>query len=383
MAVKKHAHRIFKVVHILPELNEGGVERHVTGLANALCALNQDIVVVSAGGGLVPELKPPHLQMPVHRKNLWTGLLCAKRLAAFVRREKVDLLHTHSRVPAWIAYFTRLLSGVPFVVTAHARYSLNFGLWPIAICNGAICVSRSVAEHLTGRLPPGPLRVIYNAAPNRGDAVPWRGGNKTPPKRLLYLGRLSPKKGIGVLMEALALVKKANSGKPDENVPWVLDVVGEGPMLGELGDRARKLGFDTPQGKILFHGHSDTPGDWIAGSDLFLFPSLDEGMGLSLVEALRSGVPVLASDIPAVRELLGGGVETFPNLIPAGDIDGWARAIQDFLHGKSLPPLPLAVALPTMDELAEQTLRFYADVLASIASERFSLETAAENQKKP
>ncbi|MDR1514427.1 MAG: glycosyltransferase [Synergistaceae bacterium] len=370
--VKNQERRIFKVIHILPELSEGGVERHVTELANELHAQGHDVMVVSAGGGLVRELKTQHIQMPVHRKSIGRGLSCAERLASIARRGNVDLFHVHSRVPAWIAYFARMLSSVPFVVTAHARYSLNLGLWPLSRSDGAICVSQTVREHLSDWLPGNRVRVIYNAAPSSENIIPWRGGNK--PKRLLYLGRLSRKKGVDVLLEALSSIEKSGIGSEDrsDERAWSLDVVGDGPASAELRDRAEKLfsgfsGFPGGRKRVLFHGHSDSPGDWIAQSDLFLFSSFDEGMPLSLLEALRAGIPILASDIPAVRELFRGDAGTHANLVTAGDIDAWARAIGGFLKGETLPRLSPAIVLPTINELAREVLQFYEDVLSKSA----------------
>ncbi len=338
-------------MQILPELDEGGVERHVLSLSNGLCAHGHEVVVVSAGGRHVADLTPGvrHIALPVHRKNLFSGVVCASRLASFARRERVNLMHAHSRVPAWIALFARGLCGIPFVVTAHARYSLNVGLRPLKKSDGAICVSRSVRDYLADWLPCGkPVQVIYNAGPEK--IIPWEGGSGEEHKRLLYLGRLTSKKGIGALIEALAKVASAH---------WTLDVVGDGPMRGELEERVRSSGIE---GRVFFHGHSDDPAGWIARSDLFLFPSLDEGMGLSLAEALYAGAPVLASDLPAVRELTcleEKNPTPCEALLPAGDERAWTCALDRFLRGEALSPLSLATKLPTSDELAELTEKFY------------------------
>lgn len=344
-------YNVMKILHILPELDEGGVERHVFSLANELSGRGHEVVVVASGGRLASKLAPAirYLELPVHRKNFFTGIACASRLATLARRERIELMHAHSRVPAWIALFARGLCGVPFVVTAHARYSLNLGLRPFARADGAICVSRAVRDHLAGRLPDEKrVRVIYNAKPE--GVAPWRSGADRGPRRMLYLGRLTPKKGIGVLINSLAKV---------ESTSWILDVVGDGPMMDELKKRAASYGMGE---RVRFHGHSDDPGGWIARSDIFLFPSFDEGMGLSLVEALLAGAPIIASDLPAVRELTGPAEAD--GLLPPGDEHAWAEALDRFLRGNACPPLTLAVKLPTPSEAAMQTEIFYESVLA-------------------
>ena len=332
-----------RVMLILPELELGGVERHVLALARGLVRRGNFVTVVSAGGGLVSELPEAarHITMPVHKKNLFSGLRSAARLAAIARREGISLVHAHSRVPAWIALFMRLLSGVPFLYTAHSRYSLNYGLFPLGRADGVICVSRAVQSHLKDWLPKNsPVEVIYNAIPEK--IIPWVGSGEKPVKRLLYLGRLTPKKGPKLLLDSLARVRSSS---------WALDIVGDGPMKEELIKLAAEYSFGE---RVVFHGYSDDPAEWTARCDLLVIPSFDEGMGLSLAEALAAGTPVMASDIAAFRELTDG-----LGLVSAGDPDAWSEAIDSYLDGSSAFALTAAVKLPTEDEMAEAAERFY------------------------
>jgi glycosyltransferase involved in cell wall biosynthesis len=203
-----------------------------------------------------------------------------------------------------------------------------------------------VRDHLKDWLPPErSVRVSYNALPDA--AVPWTGSGEAE-KRLLCLGRLTPKKGVMILLEALA---KLGPGG------WTLDVVGDGPMSGELASRAAELGID---GSVRFQGYSDDASRRISKCDLFLFPSLDEGMGLSLAEALSSGAPLLSSDIPSVREIASLAEE---RLLPPGDANAWARAIGRFLEGKLEGAAKLSVKLPDAEEMARKVVDFYGDVL--------------------
>ncbi len=82
-------------------------------------------------------------------------------------------------------------------------------------------------------------------------------------------------------------------------------------------------------------------------------------MGLSLAEALSAGMPVLSSDLPAVREIANGD-----GLLPPGDIDAWRNSIERFLSGERRPSLTLKVHLPTQQEMAEQVADFYCEVLS-------------------
>ena len=336
-----------KVMLILPELELGGVERHVLALARGLVRRGNSVTVVSSGGGLVSELPEAarHITMPVHKKNLFSGLSSAVRLAAIARREGISLVHAHSRVPAWIALFMRMFSGIPFVYTAHSRYSLNCGLFPLRRSDGVICVSRAVQSYLKDWLPKNsPVEVIYNAMPEK--IIPWVGSCENTAKKLLYLGRLTPKKGPKLLLDALARVRSSS---------WTLDVVGDGPMKEELMAIAAGYNFGE---SVIFRGYSDDPAGWMSRCDLLVLPSFDEGMGLSLAEALAAGTPVMASDIAAFRELTDGA-----GLVPTGDVDAWTEAIDSYIDGSTTFALAGAVKLPTEDEMAEAAEQFYKKVL--------------------
>ncbi|MDR3333111.1 MAG: glycosyltransferase [Synergistaceae bacterium] len=337
-----------KVMLILPELAEGGVERHVLSLSAGLVSFGYNVTVASAGGALVGELAGGvrHIEMPVDKKNFFTGMLCARRLADVVRDLGINVVHAHSRVPAWISYFVRAFTGVKFICTAHSRYSLNYGLWPMSKADGAICVSRSVRDHLYDWLPNrAAVEIIYNPAP--ANTVPWTGsGGHT--KRLLILGRVSKKKGIAVVVKALSALAALN---------WVLDIVGEGPMLDEIGKMARESGI---YDRITFHGHSDRAEEFVSACDAFLFPSFEEGLPLALIEALSAGAPVIASDIPAVRELtdLSDGHPS-DELVKPGDVAAWTSVLRRFLVGLFVPSLKCTLKLPTEREMVCETIDFY------------------------
>ena len=114
-----------KILHILPELQIGGVERHVIDLANELTARGHQTMIVSAGGRMEEQLYKgvQILHLPVHKKNPFTGYYCARKIARVVREQKFEIIHAHSRVPAWIAMWASRMSGVPYVVTAHVDFA--------------------------------------------------------------------------------------------------------------------------------------------------------------------------------------------------------------------------------------------------------------------
>lgn len=332
-----------RILHIVPEFEEGGVERYVLHLAEEQLAHGHQISLATAGGKLV-SLLPPEvevLKLPVQKKNPITGLYCTFRLA--VRRKQWDILHAHSRVPAWIAWWTSALTGLPWVMTAHAPYSLNAGLTPLPHARGVICVSQAVEDHLTGRLPSLVLTI-----PNgiRKPARLWSGQGFPQNPKFLFVGYLARRKGLDVALRALGFLKERN---------WTLDVLGDGSQRKELEALVSELGLES---RVTFHGFRDDAGEWMASSGCLLFPSWQEGLPLTVIEALAVGLPILASDIEPLRPLASGP------LIPPGNVDAWRGAIEKVLDGGAASPLS-AKALTTFEETVSRTEAFYREVLGN------------------
>lgn len=334
------------VMHILPEMNEGGVERYVVTTARAQCALGERVFVASAGGALVSELPSEceHIVLPTHRKNVATGIACAREIARIASENGIDVLHAHSRVPMWIAYFARNFAPrLSLVCTIHAKYSKNLGTWPYSRVDAAMCVSRAAADDFAYRLARVPIvRVIYCSLPREPRA--WSGDGARGD--MLFVGRLTPKKGLSTVIEAMSIAASRDVR---------LTVAGDGPMRGELEAAAETLGVSD---RVSFLGRVDDPSVLMARCGVFLFPSYEEGFGLSLAEALSGGVPVLASDIEATRELTRG------RTIAPRDAHAWANAIDEWMAGEFDAPTRLAVDVPTPEELARRVIDVYEEAAA-------------------
>jgi colanic acid/amylovoran biosynthesis glycosyltransferase len=146
------------------------------------------------------------------------------------------------------------------------------------------------------------------------------------PGRLVFVGRLAEKKGVAVLLDAVGLLP--------EHPPWSLDVVGDGPLRSELEARARPLGD-----RVIFHGQqaSAALSRMLAQAEVAVFPSVrarsgdQDGLPVALLEALAAGTPVVASDLPGLRDaVLGdgpGGTDPAGLVVEPGDVQALAVAI--------------------------------------------------------
>ena len=330
-----------RILHIVPEFEQGGVERYVIELSREQVSHGHQVSLATAGGKLEAELprEVEVIHLPVQRKNLFTGLYCVYRLAQ--KHRQWDIVHAHSRVPAWITWWTSALTGMPWIYTAHSTYSLNAGLTPLKHAKGVICVSDAVRKHLADYLPE---RTVTLTNGIRKPSCSWEGRGFPGHTRFLFVGRLARPKGLDMALRALGQLKDR---------PWTLDVVGDGPQRGEWEALTAETGL---QDRVTFHGFRNDAEAWMARSACLLFTSYQEGMPLTVLEALSVDIPILASDIEQLRPLASGP------LVPPRDAEAWRRAIEKVLDRGETSPLS-AEKLTTFEETANRIEAFYREVL--------------------
>lgn len=132
-------------------------------------------------------------------------------------------------------------------------------------------------------------------------------------------GRLHPGKGLDDLLEAWPAV---TAHHPEARL-WI---IGDGPHRGALEARMGRLGLF---GRVVLAGAFDAVDEFLAAADLFVLPSLEEGMSLALLEAMAAGLPLVACDIPGNRAVVEDGRDGL--LVPPGSPPRLAAALRDLL----------------------------------------------------
>ena len=269
-------------------------------------------------------------------------LALAVRMHEVVRTHKLDLLHCHYAIPhatsAWIAreMLHQTNEDVALITTLHGTDITLVGQDPSfhAIAKFSIersdritAVSRFLKEetfnafHCTGCR----VNVIYNFIdPNVFDRTRYaptmrRQFSSTKPV-LIHVSNFRPVKRVRDVVQIFA--------KVNAECESVLIMVGDGPDRLAAEDEARMLGVET---SVYFLGKIDAVAPLLAEADLFLLPSQSESFGLSALEALASGVPVVASAAGGLPEVVTNGVTGI--LRPVGDVDGMAAAALEILTG--------------------------------------------------
>ncbi|MBV9660165.1 MAG: glycosyltransferase family 4 protein [Acidimicrobiales bacterium] len=196
-----------------------------------------------------------------------------------------------------------------------------------------IAVSQAAADEIVAHSPiPGSrVRVVPNGvapmalAPARRAEVLARLGIAGQPY-VLWLGSLEPRKGVGTLVSAMAELHRRGLHRQVRTVlggfeGWLGAALVDGADEAELGSSLRRLGRLSEEEVWALYG----------GASVFAFPSRHEGFGLPVLEAMTQEVPVVASDIPALREVAGSAAV----LVAPGDRSAWAEAIDGLLGDDS------------------------------------------------
>jgi len=368
--------RRLTVVQLLPALESGGVERSTLEIAAALVAAGHRAIVVSAGGRLLPALLESgaeHIELDIGRKSLAT-LRHARALRALFLRERADIVHARSRLPAWLGRWA--LRGLPegrcphWVTTVHGLNSP--GRYSAVMASGerVVCVSDTVRDYVLRHYPatdPARLRTIPRGIdpaqfPHRPHPDPAARAHLAAEHPvlagdgplLLLPGRGTRLKGHADALRLLAALRAA--GSPDARL-WLPGAreAGREAYIAELEAQARALGVDAA---VAFTAPTSRMAEAYAACDLVLQLSRKpEAFGRTVVEALSVGRPVLGWAHGGVGELLA-------RLQPSGAVAPFdAAALADAAAALLRAPPPPPDTIPyTLQAMQRQTLDLYAEL---------------------
>ena len=140
-----------KIVQVIPELNEGGVERGVVELNREYVKLGIESYIISNGGKLVNQIVQDggnHIIFDVCSKNIFTSFSRIRGLKKILKDLKPDIIHVRSRVPAWLVYFANKSLKIKVVSTVHGFNSVGFYSSIMQKSDAVICVSNSIKKYI-------------------------------------------------------------------------------------------------------------------------------------------------------------------------------------------------------------------------------------------
>jgi glycosyltransferase involved in cell wall biosynthesis len=209
-----------------------------------------------------------------------------------------------------------------------------------------VALSESWRNYFLGLAPQARVQVVLN--PVQIQAHPIR---QPEPRRILFLGRVVPAKGVFDLLEVLAH-QRARLADSGGETTWTLVVGGDGQLV-DLMRRAEELGV---AGQIECLGWIDQAekSRQFARASVFVLPSYDEGLPLSMLEAMAAFVPVVVSPVGGVTDLIVNRLQGV--LAPAGDVQAWLEAIGLVLSDHQLAESMASAAFERVQRTCEANL---------------------------
>jgi len=322
-----------KLLFVTPFMTTGGTEKIVYELSRGLKARGASVAVATTGGHLADSLEEEGIrvhQVAVLNKRTPMPLSRAVwQLRRLLKNEKYDIVNSHSFISAMVSYLAILTSGreIKHVFTLHIpekkSYYRVMGQTLNRIVDQVITVCADTMTQLVRHgVNERRISVIYNGV----DTEKFPFVHRDTPRKDIRIGivaRLIERKGHLVLFKSIQEI----IGKHDLK----LHVIGDGPNRENLETAAREMGL---KDYVIFLGDCrDIPGR-LKELDLFVLPSFYEGFPVTILEALSSGLPVIASAVNGITEI----IEDRENgiLVEPGQTEALAKAIELIIDNNDL-----------------------------------------------
>jgi glycosyltransferase involved in cell wall biosynthesis len=325
------------ILYLTNHLDTGGITSYVYTLAGGLKERGHRVYLASAAGERLQrflELGLDYIPVPLRTKSEISPkiLFSVLKLKSIIREKKIDIIHANSRTTQVLAHFLSKICGIPYVATCHGFFKRRFSrlFFP---CWGkkVIAISEPVKGHLINDfgLPPDDIVLIHSGIDSGAFAV-CASQQERQKARQAYglkdacvigiIARLSEEKGHIYLIEAMQIVLRSFADAR-------LLIVGQGRTRQALIEKAAALGLKE---KVFFVPEINEMGRALSLIDIFVLPSLKEGLGLSLMEAMAYGLPVIGTRVGGIKSLIQDNLNGL--LVNPADSQDLARAVIDLLR---------------------------------------------------
>lgn len=361
------------ILIIANHFNAGGISAYILNLARGLAGRGHKVCLASRGGEWLKRLARyniEHIRVPLSTKSVLSPKLIFAYfiLSKIIRQRQIELIHSQTRLGNVVAHWLSKNTLIPYVTTAHGFFKPHWGRM-IFPCWGerVIAISDAVKGHLVKdfKVSENRIRLVYNGI-DIGPRSQVTGYKKEIREKfgvsegpvVGIIARLSEVKGHRYLITAMK--------KVIEEIPKAqLLSVGDGKIKKGLEDLAARLGV---RERIHFIPMAADTAECLLAMDVFVMPSLQEGLGLAIMEAMREGIPVIGSSVGGIASLIKDGQTGI--LVGPGDSEGLACAILDLLKDRqkaqelSRKAKDMIIKEFSLEKMAEHTERVYQECLS-------------------
>lgn len=321
------------IIYVHSSLPVGGAEvlRKTVACEMQRRGLNFRVCLISGGGEIAEELARSGVQVDVLGcSNSIYNPLTTQRLAAYLRQHRPAIVQSSQFNSNYHTRIAARLAGIPVVICeehglytwkhAHHRWlDRKLANW----CDRIIAVSGAVKDYNVREvgIPDEMIEVLPNCLDTNHSAFKKKRKESrsefgfTADEFIVgHVGILRKEKAHNVLLQAFARFRKQRTAK--------LLLVGDGPLKGEIMEQVDSLGL---AGQVVFAGSRPDVPDLLKAMDLFVFPSRNEALGIALLEAMYSGLPVIAAKTGGIPEIVMDGETGL--LIESEDVTGFTEAM--------------------------------------------------------
>lgn len=304
-----------RVVQLLPELNEGGVERGTVELNREFVKKGIESFVISAGGKLQNQIDidgGKHIKFDVCSKNIFTVFSRVAKLKKILKDVNPDIIHVRSRVPAWLIFFANKSLKIKVVSTVHGFNSVGFYSSIMQKADAVICVSNSIKEYIQKNyqtteniitvIPRGIDLELFNQNNISNEFINNFKKEYDLENKFIVssVGRVTQLKDYETFIKAVFLVKKEILNIKALIVGGVRSDKEE--YLNSLKKLVKELALED---NISFTGSQSKIAEIYALSDVVVSSSKKpESFGRAVAEAIAMNTPVIATNHGGVKDII-------------------------------------------------------------------------------
>lgn len=302
-----------KMIQVVPSLRLGGAEIMCENLTTRLVEHGQDVTVAclyDTDSPITRRLQDRGIRLRFFGKKRGVDLSMIGKLQRLFEEERPEVVHTHTHTVQYAVPAARR-AGVPALIHTVHNIAVEEQIRPIRMACAyfyrrgwvtPVALSaeiRRTVEREYG-LPSERIPVIYNGI-DLGRCIPKESYSQEGPFTVVNVARFDPQKNHEGLLRAFAALRER---RPDSE----LLLIGDGALRGGMEELAAALGIS---GAVRFPGEQSEVYGFLNRADVFALPSHFEGMPMSLIEAMGTGLPIVAAGVGGVPDMLSDGAEAW------------------------------------------------------------------------
>lgn len=323
-----------KIIHIIPTLDFGGAERLAV---DVIKNLNQEkfivkLICLKRSGALGLELKDHGVPLILLEQKHSASIVSLIKLIKILKQEHPDIVHTHLFGADFYGSIATRLAGIKYLVSTEHNLNYSEGfikkiikVFVSKLFNNIIAVSEAVKNYAIKNycIKKEKILVINNGVDVNKffQSQNKLSGIKNNQKIIIgSIGRLTKQKGFEYLVEAMGKLS-------NQNVECL--IAGDGELKTRLQKKVEKFGLEN---KVKLLGWQKDIKSFLSKIDIFILPSLWEGFGIAILEAGLVGLPVIASNVDGIKEIIEDKKDGL--LVKPADSDELAQKIEYLLEHK-------------------------------------------------